>query len=69
MQPVTGYKTKFKLNPRYPHKRSDGLTARQNGGTRAVDRSGRALSWADTEELHTVNVENAVAGYVARKAA
>ena len=67
MQPVTGYKTKFKLNPRYEHKRSDGLTARQNGGTRAVDRTGHVLSPADVAERQLVNVENAVAGYVARK--
>lgn len=36
MQPMTGRKTKFKLNPKYDHQRSDGLTKRHNGGTRAT---------------------------------
>jgi hypothetical protein len=38
MQPLSGRKTKFKLDPPYEHKRSDGLTNRNNGGTRATDR-------------------------------
>lgn len=36
MRPVNGKKTKFKLNPKYDHQRSDGLTKRHNGGTRAT---------------------------------
>lgn len=38
MQPLSGRKTKFKMEPKYAHNRSDGTTKRQNGGTRAVDR-------------------------------
>jgi hypothetical protein len=35
MKPLKGLK-KFKLSPKYPHLRSDGLTRRHNGGTRAT---------------------------------
>lgn len=36
MKPASGQK-RFKLETKYPHLRSDGMTARQNGGTRALD--------------------------------
>lgn len=41
MQPLSGRKTKFKLETPYEHKRSDGLTKRHNGGTRATTKQER----------------------------
>lgn len=38
MRPEKGQK-KFQQEPRYEHKRSDGTTTRNNGGTRAVDKT------------------------------
>lgn len=40
MRPARGLK-KFKLSPKYPHLRSDGLTKRHNGGTRATTKESR----------------------------
>jgi hypothetical protein len=34
MKPAKGKLRKFKLRPRYEHKRSEGLTKRSNGGSR-----------------------------------
>jgi hypothetical protein len=36
MQPVNGSKTKFKMNPKYDHKRSEGVTRRKNSGSKYV---------------------------------
>lgn len=36
MKPARG-RRKFKLETKYPHLRSDGMTERHNGGTRALD--------------------------------
>jgi hypothetical protein len=36
MRPVKAKFKKFKLNPKYVHMRSEGLTRRTNGGTRML---------------------------------
>lgn len=48
MRPTSGQK-RFKLETKYPHLRSDGMTARNNGGTRALDDLAAAMDVAPVE--------------------
>lgn len=49
MRPENGIK-KFRQVTRYPHLRSDGMTSRNNGGTRAVDKTTAAPKSEDRSQ-------------------
>lgn len=48
MKPAKGLR-KFKLETKYPHLRSDGMTERHNGGTRALDDLAAAMDVAQVD--------------------
>lgn len=52
MRPAKAKLKKFKQNPKYVHMRSEGLTRRQNGGTRrlVIDRPDEDESSSETPD-------------------